>query len=155
MKNLKEIIQEKLKINSKSNVDANDNMDLLNEILYVLSINDKNPLQYPKDRLDFFKEEIQHWISTNNVKDVIYYANEDDLELYGDLYVKNHKDILNYFNKNYDIVKDIHKSGDIKRIYSNDYCSIKSSENLFIIHIQEPTHQIYLDFYIIKTNEED
>lgn len=166
MKTLKEIIletkkpssiddyiQEKLKIGSKSKVDANDNLDLLKEILYVLSINDKNPLQYPKDRLDFIKEEIQHWISKNNVKNVIYYADQNTLEIYNDYYITN-LNILNYFDKKYDITKEIHKEN-IKNIYSNDYCSIKSSENLFIIHIQEPTHQIYLDFYIIKTNEED
>lgn len=109
MKTLKEIIFEKLKIGSKSKVDANDNLDLLKEILYVLSINDENPLQYPKDRLDFIKESIQYWISKNNVKNVIYVASKDDLEVYKDYYIKNHKDILNYFDKKYDIKKEISK----------------------------------------------
>lgn len=154
MKTLKEIIQEKLKIGSKSKVDANDNLDLLKEILYVLSINDENPLQYPKDRLDFIKEEIQYWISKNDVKNVIYFANEDDLDIYKDYYIKNHKDILDYFDKKYDITKEIRK-GNIKYIYTNDYCIIKSSENLFIISIKEPTHNIYLDFFIIKANEDN
>jgi len=154
MNKLQYYIQEKLKIGSKSKVDANDNLDLLKEILYVLSINDKNPLQYPKDRLDFIKEEIQYWISKNNVKNVIYAADEDDLEVYKDYYIKNHKDILNYFDKKYDVVKEIHK-GNIKNIYSNDYCTILSSENLFLISIKEPTHDIRLDFYIIKENGEN
>jgi len=154
MKTLKEIIQEKLKIDSKSKVDANDNLDLLKEILYVLSINDENPLQYPKDRLDFIKEEIQYWISKNDVKNVIYVADEDDLDIYKDYYIKNHKDILNYFDKKYDVIKEIRK-GNLKNIYSNDYCTIKSNENIFIISIKEPTHNIYLDFCIIKENEEN
>lgn len=156
MKTLKEIIQEKLKINSKSKVDSNDNLDLLKEILYVLSINDKNPLQYPKDRLDYIKEQIQNWISKNHVKNVKYAADEDDLELYGDHYVKDHKDILNYFEKDFNIYKKVKKEyNNTKYLYRNDYCAIKYSSNLFIIDIQEPTHQIHLDFYIIKTNEED
>jgi len=154
MNKLQYYIQEKLKINSKSKVNANDNLDLLKEILYVLSINSENPLQYPKDRLDFIKEEIRDWISKNNVKNVIYAAGEEDLEIYSDYYIKNHKDILNYFDKKYDVVKEIHK-GNIKNIYSNDYCTILSSENLFLISIKEPTHDIRLDFYIIKENGEN
>lgn len=154
MNKLQYYIQEKLKIDSKSKVDANDNLDLLKEILYVLSINDENPLQYPKDRLDFIKEEIQYWISKNDVKNVIYAAGEEDLEIYSDYYIKNHKDILNYFDKKYDITKEIRKEN-IKNIYSNNYCTIKSSENLFLISIREPTHDICLDFYIIKENEEN
>lgn len=156
MKTLKEIIFEKLKIGSKSKVDANDNLDLLKEILYVLSINDENPLQYPKDKLDFIKEEIQYWISKNNVKNVIYAADEDDLEVYKDYYIKNHKDILNYFEKDFNIYKKVKKEyNNTKYLYRNDYCAIKYSSNLFIIDIQEPTHQIYLDFYIIKENGEN
>lgn len=154
MNKLQYYIQEKLKIDSKSKVDANDNLDLLKEILYVLSINDENPLQYPKDRLDFIKEEIRDWISKNNVKNVIYAAGEDDLEIYSDYYIKNHKDILNYFDKKYDVTKGIRKEN-IKNIYSNNYCTIKSSENLFLISIREPTHDICLDFYIIKENGEN
>lgn len=40
-------------------------------------------------------------------------------------------------------------------IYSNDYCTIQSSENLFLISIKEPTHDIRLYFYIIKENGEN
>ena len=156
MNKLQYYIQEKLKISSKSKVDANDNLDLLKEILYVLSINDKNPLQYPKDRLDYIKKQIQDWISRNHVKNVKYAADEDDLELYGDYYIKDHKDNLNYFEKDFNIYKEVKKEyNNTKYLYRNDYCAIKYSSNLFIIDIQDPTWQIHLDFYIIKENEED
>lgn len=156
MKNLKEIIQEKLKIGSKSKVDVNDNIGLLNEILYVLSINDKNPLQYPKDRLDFIKEEIQNWISKNNVKTVRYAADKDDLEVYKDYYIKDHKDILNYFEKDFNIYKEIKKEyGESHHIYSNNYCEIRYTKQVFIIAINDPTYNTNLDFYIIKDNGEN
>ena len=155
MKELKEILLEKLKIGSKSKVDANDNLDLLKEILYVLSINNKNPLQYPKDRLDFIKEEIQNWISKNNVKTVTYAADEDDLEVYKDYYIKDHKDILNYFEKDFNVYKEIKKEyGQSHHIYSNDYCEFRYTKTVFIIVIKDPTWNTNLDFYIIKTNGE-
>ena len=156
MKDLKEIILEKLKIGSKSKVYTNDNMGLLDEISYVLSINDKNPLQYPKDRLDFIKEEIQNWISKNNVKKVIYAADKDDLDVYKDYYINDHKDILNYFEKDFNIYKEIKKEyGESHHIYSNNYCEIRYTKRVFIIAIKDPTYNINLDFYIIKDNEEN
>jgi len=153
MKNLTDLILEKLKIGSKSKVDVNDNIELFNEILYVLNINDKNPLQYPKDKLDFIKDEIQYWISKNHITNVKYYADDNTLEVYKDYYIKDHKDILSYFDKNYDeklINKEYAQSN---HLYSNDYCEIRYTQNTFIIYIQEPTHQIKLFFYIIKANE--
>ncbi len=154
MNKLQYYIQEKLKIGSKSKIDPNDNLDLLNEILYVLSINDKNPLQYPKDRLDFFKDEIRNWISKNDVKNVIYYADQNTLEIYNDYYITD-LNILNYFDKKYDILKEICRGKKVTHIYSNDYCVFKSTKHLFIISIKESTHQITLQFYVVKTNGED
>jgi len=153
MKSLTDLIQEKLKIGSKSKVDVNDNIGLLNEILYVLNINDKNPLQYPKDKLDFIKDEIQDWISKNHITNVKYYADDNTLKVYKDYCIKDHKDILSYFDKNYDeklINKEYAQS---HHLYSNDYCEIRYTQNAFIIYIQEPTNQTTLNFYIIKANE--
>ena len=154
------LMLEKLKISSKSKIDANDNADLLKEILYVLNINDKNPLQYPKDRLDFFKEEIQDWISKNHVKNVKYLTSKYELDIYKDYYIKDHKDILNYFDTNDNLRKETCKNffreefNKIHILYSNDYCEIVYTSSLLIIKIQEPTHQINLTFYVVKTNEE-
>ena len=154
MKNLKEIIQEKLKISSKSNVDANDNIGLLNEILYVLSINDKNPLQYPKDRLDFIKEEIRDWISKNHVTNVKYVVDEDILDLYK-TYTKQNPDIVKYFDCDDELYNKLKSKeyGKSHHIYSNNYCEVRDTENIFIIAIKDPTHQIYLRFFITKDEE--
>lgn len=154
MKNLKEIILEKLKISSKSKIDANDNIGLLNEILYVLSINDKNPLQYPKDRLDFIKEEIHDWISKNHVTKVKYIVDEDILDLYK-TYTKQNPDIVKYFDCDDELYNKLKSKeyGKSHHIYSNDYCEIRDTENVFIITIKDPTHQIYLRFFITKDEE--
>jgi len=155
MKTLKEIIIEKLKIGSKSKVDANDNIGLLNEILYVLSINDKNPLQYPKDRLDFIKEEIQDWISKNHITKVKYVVDEDILDVYK-TYTKQNPDIIKYFDCDEELYNKLKTKeyGKSHHIYSNDYCEIRDTENTFIIIIEEPTHQIHLRFFITKDEED-
>ena len=159
MKDLKEIVQEKLKISSKSKIN-NDQTDKeissLYDIYNTLCLNNKNVLKYPTDRINFIQYNINDWLINNHVKKVKIAVSENSLYTYNS-YVNDKKYELNLITLDEDIIKILmHKINNLgKNVYRNNYCEIRSTNESGILKISIKPEYRYITFYILDAKKWD
>jgi len=155
MKNIIDII-EGLKIGSNTKVkDIKHDKEIsdINEIYKILCLNDKNILKYPKDRIDFIKENIRDWKAKNNIKKFKICMSNSSLFPY-ESYITDKKIKLNLVVPKEKYIIDILKKLEFGSfIYRNDYCEIKSLNKYKIFSISIKPEYRFISFYILDANE--
>lgn len=122
MKDIKEFIIEKFKINSK-NVNNNFN--------YTKIINSiAEHFGFTKDDKDEeVVEVIEKWVTDNHIKEIFYYGDIETLEEGRNVGMPD--DILDDFNSDYSNIEACQiELKKCKDIYSENYLTIKANENL-------------------------
>ena len=135
MKNLKDIIIEKLIINKNTKI---MHTDVINKIFYAFGF--KNDEEESED--DDFTKAIKNWVKDNNVEDVEFYTNS--IEELKDIGVS--KEIIKMYHKKNKIVDDSLKG--IKELVNDNEFGLDGNEDILFFSSRYGD-----ELYALKTNK--
>lgn len=135
MKNLKDIIIEKLIINKNTKI---THTDVINKIFYAFGF--KNDEEESED--DDFTKAIKNWVKDNNVEDVEFYTNS--IEELKDMGMP--KEIIKMYDKKNKIVDNALKG--IKELVNNIEFSLDGNKDILFFSSRYGD-----ELYALKTNK--